>query len=226
MPTKQKLPKANPPSTFHAFPNLPPELQNMSWRYSLPGPRVIQAELHSTDYLVFRDAHPPTALRAEILVKKLSFLTNFYSNPNPQTRMRMNFNRNGVEQRSQWCESPDRLHAVQSIEALQGKGHIPTRSRIIVLRLQMDVYSLWSRRHSRRSRSSGGRGTGTCIAGLGLAISIVRRFGGFSAKESKGTLYNTMIPRMSNERATYCTIHQLFLIKTLRLTSPSDDLMN
>jgi len=108
----------------------------MSWRYSLPGPGVIQAVLHSTDYFVFRDAHPPTALRAEILVKKLSFLTNFYSNLNPQTRMRMNFNRNGVEQRSQWGESPDGLHTVQPIKALQAKAtYVPTRSRVIVLRL-------------------------------------------------------------------------------------------
>jgi hypothetical protein len=45
-------------------------------------------------------------------------------------------------------------------------------------------------------------------------------------KESRGTLYNTMIPRMSNERTTYYIIHQLFLIKTLRLTSPSDNLIN
>ena len=62
MPTERKLPKANPPSTFHAFPNLPPELQNMIWRYSLPGPRVIRAELHSKIYLKFKDAHPSIAL--------------------------------------------------------------------------------------------------------------------------------------------------------------------
>jgi hypothetical protein len=29
---------------------------------------------------------------AKILVKKLSFLTNFYPNPNSQMRIRMNFN--------------------------------------------------------------------------------------------------------------------------------------
>lgn len=39
---------------------------------------------------------------------------------------------------------------------------------------------------------------------------------GFSAKESGGTLFNTMIPRMCT---TYCTILQLFLMKTLRLIS-------
>jgi len=32
--------------------------------------------------------------------------------------------------------------------------------------------------------------------------------------------------KAANERATYCTIHQLFLTKPLRLTSPSDDLVN
>ncbi|KAM0132866.1 hypothetical protein ACHAP3_006155 [Botrytis cinerea] len=67
MPTKWKLSKANPPRTFHAFPNLPPELQNMIWRYSLPGPRVIRAAyVQRGDYaktpFVFRDARPPTAL--------------------------------------------------------------------------------------------------------------------------------------------------------------------
>jgi hypothetical protein len=62
MPTKRKLPKANPPNTFHAFPNLLLELKNMIWRYSPPGPRVIRAELHSKIYFIFKDAHPPTAL--------------------------------------------------------------------------------------------------------------------------------------------------------------------
>lgn len=59
---KGKLPKANNPREFHAFPNFPPELQNMIWRYSLPGPRVIRAKLRSADYFVFGDARPPTAL--------------------------------------------------------------------------------------------------------------------------------------------------------------------
>jgi hypothetical protein len=67
MPTNWKLPKANPPRTFHAFPNLPPELQNMIWRYSLPGPRVIRATYvqrgdYTKNLFVFKDARPPTAL--------------------------------------------------------------------------------------------------------------------------------------------------------------------
>lgn len=59
---KGKLPGANNPREFHAFSNFPPELQNMIWRYSLPGPRVIRAKLRSAGYFVFRDALPPTAL--------------------------------------------------------------------------------------------------------------------------------------------------------------------
>jgi hypothetical protein len=59
---KGKLPGANNPREFHAFSNFPPELQNMIWRYSLPGPRVIGAKLHSAGHFVFRDARPPTAL--------------------------------------------------------------------------------------------------------------------------------------------------------------------
>jgi hypothetical protein len=55
------------PCTFHAFPNLPAELQNMIWRYSLPGPRVIRAAyIEGEDYakgsFVFRDACPPAVL--------------------------------------------------------------------------------------------------------------------------------------------------------------------
>jgi hypothetical protein len=55
------------PCTFRAFPNLPAELQNMIWRYSLPGPRVIRAAyIEGEDYekgsFVFRDACPPTVL--------------------------------------------------------------------------------------------------------------------------------------------------------------------
>lgn len=67
MPTKRKLPKATPPNTFHAFPTFPPELQNMIWRYSLPGSRVIQAAyIQGKNYakgsFVFWHALPPTAL--------------------------------------------------------------------------------------------------------------------------------------------------------------------
>ncbi|KAH8650302.1 hypothetical protein BGZ60DRAFT_550769 [Tricladium varicosporioides] len=64
---KGKLLKANSPRAFHAFPNLPPELQNMIWRHSLPGPRVIRAAyVQREDYVkgsfVFRDARPLAAL--------------------------------------------------------------------------------------------------------------------------------------------------------------------
>jgi len=55
------------PRTFHTFQNLPAELQNMIWRYSLPGPRVIRAAyIEGEDYakgsFVIRDACPPTVL--------------------------------------------------------------------------------------------------------------------------------------------------------------------
>jgi hypothetical protein len=55
------------PRTFHVFRNLPAELQNMIWRYSLPGPRVIRAAyIEGQDDekgpFVFRDACPPTVL--------------------------------------------------------------------------------------------------------------------------------------------------------------------
>ena len=64
---RRNLLKAYAPCTFHAFPNLPPELQNMIWRYSLPGSRVIQAAyIQGKNYakgsFVFWHALPPTAL--------------------------------------------------------------------------------------------------------------------------------------------------------------------
>jgi hypothetical protein len=64
MPITRKPPKANLPRVFHVFPNLPPELQYMIWRYSLPGSRVIRAAYvhYPKNPFVFRDARPPTAL--------------------------------------------------------------------------------------------------------------------------------------------------------------------
>ena len=52
-----------PPPTFTLFPNLPAELRIKIWRYSLPGPRIIEAAYHDLSFS-FNGAHPPPVFQA------------------------------------------------------------------------------------------------------------------------------------------------------------------
>ncbi|KAF8846612.1 hypothetical protein BDZ45DRAFT_682421 [Acephala macrosclerotiorum] len=50
-----------PPPTFTLFPTLPAELQIKIWRYTLPGPRIIQLQ-YSKSSSSFHGTRPPPAL--------------------------------------------------------------------------------------------------------------------------------------------------------------------
>jgi hypothetical protein len=76
------------------------------------------------------------------------------------------------------------------------------------------------------NRPSGEGGTGNCIEDWG--VRIVRRIVGsfsfflFATKGVRKTVLHNDT-RDANKRATYCIIHQLFPIKTMRLMSAFDD---